>query len=86
MVQLAPHVPKVHYLRFLRCLRDRELVGAIESLHCYFDNAMGATNSGNGAEVGSKKVAGVLPYGLLNLAVLHHRFGNMSLAMQVGRN
>ena len=35
-----PTLPPLHYARFLACLRNGERIGAVESLHRYFDYAV----------------------------------------------
>jgi len=38
--QHDPTLPKLHYAKFLACLRSGERMGAVESLHRYFDYAV----------------------------------------------
>ena len=71
----------MHYLRFLRCLRDREFEGAMDSLHRYFDYSLRHPGAGPSRPSARTNMA-VLPYALLNLAVLHHRFGQLSHTAQ----
>lgn len=40
MSQIDPTLPKLHYAKFLACLRNGERIGAVESLHRYFDYAV----------------------------------------------
>ena len=51
--------------------------GAMDSLHRYFDYSLRASHTPNTRQNARTNMS-VLPYALLNLAVLHHRFGQLN--------
>ncbi|CAM9702336.1 unnamed protein product [Phaeothamnion confervicola] len=77
-LNLQPELPRAHFLRYLNCLRHRELAGAEDSLHRYFDYAMrrGGPNAAGDTAGGRHTVQ----YAALNLAAMHHRLGHWDLA------
>ncbi|KAH8099097.1 hypothetical protein JL720_2076 [Aureococcus anophagefferens] len=75
---LEPELPRASFLRYLSCVHHRELLGALDALHRYFDyaRARGGPRSPNDA----KSARGVAQYAALNLAAVHVRFGHHGLA------
>ena len=83
------NLAEAHFLSYLNSLRIREYVGALESLHHYFDrhclqsDMLMASPSKSHKE---EEIAGKgLRYAALNIASLHYRFGHRSEALAAVR-
>ena len=65
MLSRHPELPLAHYLRYLNCMHHRELSGAVDSLHRYFDYTIttgggvlgGSSGIGRGTHGGSAAAA-----------------------------
>lgn len=67
-----PELPAAHFLRFLNCVKHGERVGALDSLHQYFDYAIIQGTKG--------KPQDILQFAAILLASLHSSFGDSALA------
>eukprot|EP00026_Physarum_polycephalum_P003726 Phypoly_transcript_03740.p1 GENE.Phypoly_transcript_03740~~Phypoly_transcript_03740.p1 ORF type:complete len:758 (+),score=142.36 Phypoly_transcript_03740:89-2362(+) len=67
IVQLFPNITRAHYLSFLNALYHKDLEGALESLHRYFDQDLNSNLN--------------FPRATLCLAVVHFRFGHIEEGM-----
>lgn len=78
-----PELPLAHFLRFLNCLRHGERVGALDSLHQYFDYAM-IKERKEASLVDQSTLAGknIFQYAAILLAALHSSFGDANLSLK----
>lgn len=75
-----PAVAKVHYLRYLHCMKHKDWEGAINSLYRYFDYYYCSQNEKMEKPEGENEM--IASYAVLNLAGLHYRFGHYKEALQ----
>jgi anaphase-promoting complex subunit 5 len=79
---IFPTIIKVHYLRHLICVKQREWEGALENLHRYFDYCYCDTSSHQQQQQANTNTNGMIAsYASLNLAALHYRFGHYGAAI-----
>lgn len=83
MLQKDPELPAAYFLRYLNCLRHGERVGALDSLHQYFDHAMVSHNGrGSGTNSSSGGIStDILQFSAILLAMTHSSFGDSDLAL-----
>eukprot|EP01125_Pyxidicula_operculata_P020612 TRINITY_DN7650_c0_g1_i1.p1 TRINITY_DN7650_c0_g1~~TRINITY_DN7650_c0_g1_i1.p1 ORF type:complete len:790 (+),score=114.30 TRINITY_DN7650_c0_g1_i1:31-2400(+) len=93
--EIAPNLPKAHFLSYLNCVVHGEYEQAVENLHRYFDYAIESTqkesnllfnlnnSNNNNVSVPKPKFHTLLPYATLNLAGLHFRFGHVKEGIQL---
>jgi anaphase-promoting complex subunit 5 len=79
---IFPTMIKVHYLRYLICIRKRDWEGAIDSLHRYFDYCYCDSLPFQQAQPGTNTNGMIASYASLNLAALHYQFGHYGAAIQ----
>jgi hypothetical protein len=78
-----PELPLAHFLRFLNCLRHGERVGALDSLHQYFDYAMiKERKEAPSADQPSLVGRNIFQYAAILLAALHSSFGDANLSLK----
>ncbi len=80
-----PSITKVHYLKYLLFVQQREWEGALESLYryfdyCYCDNSVGLIL--NQIPSSNRVNSMIASYATLNLAALHYQFGHYGSALQ----
>jgi hypothetical protein len=83
MLQKDPELPAAYFLRYLNCVRHGERVGAIDSLHQYFDHAM-VSHNGKGNRINSSSGGisrDILQFSAILLAMTHSTFGDSDLAL-----
>lgn len=76
-------LPQAHFLSYLNCLHHRELEGALDSLHCYFDycGPKIQRNSNSDAKSSETSAKATQQYAILNLGILHFFFGHEDLCV-----
>jgi hypothetical protein len=76
LLQLAPHVPQVHYLQLLHHLHTRSYEAALESFHRYFDllRAASAPAAANSTSTAKEATRAPTQWASLNLARLQLAF------------
>eukprot|EP00978_Attheya_sp_CCMP212_P016649 scaffold43805_cov59-Attheya_sp.AAC.1 len=77
-----PELPAAHFLRFLNCMHHGERVGALDSLHRYFDYAMIHERKELANNGGDPNRKSIVQYAAVLLAALHTEFGNEELAFK----
>jgi len=78
LLQQHPELPRGQFLRYLNSSRHREVAGALDALHRYFDYAI--RRGGPNATGKTSSSRNIVQYAALNLAALHLRLGHTDLA------
>lgn len=77
-----PDFAEAHYLSYLNSLRVKEYLGAVKSLHHYFDRCTSLTpETKPPASTNSDDVNRSFRYAALNLGILHAKFGHKDEAL-----
>jgi len=79
LLENNPELPVGHFCTFLNCLFHKERVGAMESLHRYFDYAV--IRERRGVTENFKRTS-VMQYAAILLAAMHFEFGDENLSLK----